>query len=123
MFSTDLYIVIFVLYSYSALRIQGKRLYDYARNGIALPEPIQPRQVYIESLELVNFDQDTCVLRVVCGGGTYMRSLVHDMANSMGTYGHMTALERTRQGRFSVRDALVLNTACFNVEKVKSAIV
>jgi tRNA pseudouridine55 synthase len=72
-------------------------------------------------LDLLDFNQDTCVLRVVCGGGTYMRSLVHDMANSMGTYAHMTALERTRQGRFSLKDALVLDSS-FGAYEVKSAI-
>lgn len=52
-----------------------------------------------------------------------MRSLVYDMANSMGTCAHMTVLERTRQGRFSIKNALLLDSTDFNVSKVKSAIV
>lgn len=44
-------------------------------------------------------------MRVVCGGGTYMRSLVHDLSISMGTCGHMIGLKRTRQGLFTVQDS------------------
>lgn len=94
-----------IVISYSALKIQGKRLYDYARQGIALPEPIQPRKVYIEDIQLLDYRGDTCELRVVCGGGTYMRSLVHDMATHMGTFAHMTALKRTKQGVFTIENS------------------
>lgn len=95
---------------HSALRLQGRRLYEYARQGIPLPEPIKARNVYIEEIDLIDFKDDTCVMRVVCGGGTYMRSLVHDMAIQMGTFAHMTALKRTKQGLFTVDDALSLDS-------------
>ncbi|KAI8977900.1 tRNA pseudouridine synthase B, partial [Pilobolus umbonatus] len=94
---------------YSALRMNGKRLYDYARQGIALPKAIEGRQTTIDELEMVEYNVDECVFRVKCGGGTYMRSLVNDMAISMGTYGHMTALIRTRQGLFNVDNSLTLD--------------
>ncbi|KAI9360681.1 tRNA pseudouridine synthase B [Pilaira anomala] len=94
---------------YSALKIQGKRLYDYARRDIELPEPIKARNVYIEQLSLISLNQDMIELKVICGGGTYMRSLVHDLSISMGTCGHMTALKRTRQGIFHLSDALLLD--------------
>lgn len=104
---------------YSALKVNGKRLYDYARQDIALPEPIKPRNVLIKELELTTFDDRNyeCQLHVVCGGGTYMRSLVHDMAISLGTYGHMTALKRTRQGNYHEKDTLSLDDT-FTVQKV-----
>lgn len=102
------------------MKIQGKRLYDYARNDLPLPEPIQPRQVTIKELELIEFkkEEDECILRVICGGGTYMRSLVNDLAIAMGTYGHMTALKRTKQGLFSTEDTLSLLDSSLTVKNV-----
>jgi tRNA pseudouridine55 synthase len=84
-------------------------MYEYARKGLELPEPIQPRNVKIAKLELGEFDGTTCILHVACGGGTYMRSLVHDIAQSLGTYAHMTELERTRQGPYTLDTALTLD--------------
>jgi tRNA pseudouridine55 synthase len=80
--------------------------------------------VHISELELVkwNRQEKECILRVICGGGTYMRSLVNDLSISMGTYGHMTALQRTRQGLFELEDTLVLDETTFSVEKVLKSI-
>lgn len=99
--------------------MNGKKLYDYARQGVPLPKPIEPRKVFIDKIELVHLNRDRteCTLRVVCGGGTYMRSIVHDMAIRMGTYAHMTALQRTQQGRFAVQDAMALD-ATLSVDSV-----
>ncbi|KAL7326524.1 pseudouridine synthase pus4 [Mucor circinelloides] len=104
---------------YSALKMNGKKLYDYARQGAPLPKPIEPRKVFIEEIELIDLNNDhtECKLRVICGGGTYMRSIVHDMAICMGTCAHMTALERTRQGQFTVQDTLKLDST-FSVDSV-----
>ncbi|KAI9249894.1 pseudouridine synthase [Sporodiniella umbellata] len=96
---------------YSALRMNGKRLYDYARNHQALPETIQPRPVFIQEIELLEFQKDSCRFRVRCGGGTYMRSLVNDMAMAMGTSGHMTGLQRTKQGPFGIQDSLAMDSS------------
>ncbi|CEP16583.1 hypothetical protein [Parasitella parasitica] len=104
---------------YSALKMNGRKLYDYARQGMPLPKPIEPRRVFIEDIKLIDFNEKECKLRIICGGGTYMRSLVHDIAISMGTYAHMTALQRTRQGRFTIDDTLKLDSN-FSVESVAS---
>ena len=95
-------------YRYSAISIQGKRAYDYARQGIELPKPIEPRQVQILALELMEFHNNNqqALFRVECGGGTYMRSLVHDIGHALGSYAHMTGLKRTRQGTMMVEDSL-----------------
>lgn len=93
-------------------------MYDYARQDITLPEPIKARSVYIEQLKLTSFSQDVIEIKVICGGGTYMRSLVHDLAIAMGTCGHMTALKRTRQGTFHVQHALQLDDT-FSVKNIK----
>jgi tRNA pseudouridine55 synthase len=98
-------------------------LYDYARNNITLPEPIKARSVYIEELQVINYNKNVLEMRVVCGGGTYMRSLVHDLAVSMGTCGHMTVLKRTRQGIFNVKGSLDLDQSTFSVQTVLKQIV
>ncbi|KAI7899056.1 tRNA pseudouridine synthase B, partial [Cokeromyces recurvatus] len=93
---------------YSAVRLQGKRLYDYARLKLDLPEPIKTRQVFVEDIQLLDFHENSCKIRVVCGGGTYIRSIVHDMATQMETCAHVTALIRTRQGDFTIDDVYKL---------------
>lgn len=98
-------------------------MYDYARKNIKLPEPIKARSVYIEELQVINYNKNVLEMRVVCGGGTYMRSLVHDIAVSMGTCGHMTELKRTRQGIFNIQDTLELNESTFSVQAVLNKIV
>ncbi|ORE07489.1 tRNA pseudouridine synthase B, partial [Rhizopus microsporus var. microsporus] len=107
---------------YSALKMNGKRLYDYARENIPLPEEIKPRVAFVKDIELLNYGNDTCVFRVECGGGTYMRSIVHDMAIAMGTFGHMTALKRTKQGLFTLDDTLPLDWESISLVNVKSKI-
>ncbi|KAJ8660912.1 tRNA pseudouridine(55) synthase [Lichtheimia ornata] len=115
---------------YSAISIQGKRAYDYARQGIPLPKPIEPRTVDIHELELLDYytkDDDTSMrLKVRCGGGTYMRSLVHDIGIELGCYGHMTGLLRTEQGGFTLDDCLTIIDAngnrCISLEDVIAAI-
>ncbi|KAG2227671.1 hypothetical protein INT45_004713, partial [Circinella minor] len=93
---------------YSAISIQGKRAYDYARQGIELPKPIEPRKVQILALELMEFHDNNqqALFRVECGGGTYMRSLVHDIGHALGSYAHMTGLKRTRQNTMTIENSL-----------------
>ncbi|KAI9266908.1 pseudouridine synthase [Phascolomyces articulosus] len=104
---------------YSAISIQGKRAYDYARQGIELPKPIEPRQVQILELELLDYQQESqkkeALFRVECGGGTYMRSLVHDIGHALGSYAHMTGLKRTRQGITMIKDTLAISNSHNNL--------
>lgn len=95
---------------YSALRVQGKRLYDYARQGVPVPVPLQARKVTIHRLELVDYNEtsQTCVLQVECGGGAYMRSLVHNMGETLGCYAHMNGLKRTKHGPITLNDCVPL---------------
>ncbi|KAG6810192.1 hypothetical protein H0H92_012956 [Tricholoma furcatifolium] len=134
---------------FSALKMDGRPLYEYARKGIPLPRPIEPRKVTVHSLELVEWlgtnhtyrwpektfseaekhametalkgatednvsvkdDLDPTVaaevpnafvLKMKVSGGTYVRSIVHDLAHSLGSAGHVVTLTRSRQGRFSL---------------------
>jgi len=99
---------------YSALKRGGKPLYALARGGAELPD-LEPRPVHIDDLAVSGDvhrtdtpQGDTCDidLIVTCSSGTYVRSLARDIAESLGTVGHVAALRRTRIGPFEVVDAL-----------------
>lgn len=77
---------------YSALKHEGRRLYDLARAGQEVPRP--PRQVRIHDLAISRFDPAEPILRVHCSKGTYIRTLVEDLAAALGTLGHVAALRR-----------------------------
>jgi tRNA pseudouridine55 synthase len=77
---------------YSALKKDGKRLYELARQGIEVDRPARP--VTIWSLEIDVFDPGMPVIRVVCSKGTYVRTLIEDLAGLLGTVGHVAALRR-----------------------------
>ena len=91
---------------YSALKRDGKALYEYARAGIELERA--PRRVTIHALELLGFDGDRVRLRVACSKGTYIRSLAMDIGAALGCGAHLTALRRTRIGRFGLDEAVGL---------------
>lgn len=85
---------------YSALKRDGKPLYEYARQGIELERP--PRKVTIYRLELLDFDGRQARLLVDCSKGTYIRTLAQDIGRVLGCYGHLSALRRTRVGPFDI---------------------
>jgi tRNA pseudouridine55 synthase len=85
--------------AYSAIKIDGARAYDLARDGEIVV--IDPRPVVIESLVLVDMPDDaTSIFEARCGKGTYVRALARDMGRLMGCYGHVIALRRTEVGPF-----------------------
>jgi tRNA pseudouridine55 synthase len=83
---------------YSALKRDGQRLYQLARKGIEVPR--EPRPVTIHSLDGVSWDGSRLSLEVRCSKGTYIRTLVEDVARALGTVGHVVDLRRTRLGPF-----------------------
>jgi len=83
---------------YSALKQDGKRLYELARKGIEVPR--EPRSVRIHALHRTGWDGREISFEVRCSKGTYVRTLVEDMASALGTTGHVTALRRTQLGPF-----------------------
>src|SRR6478735_278967 len=92
---------------FSALKVDGKRAYDLARAGETVE--LKPRTVRIEHLELLGRpDADHADLVVACGKGTYIRSLGRDLALSLGTVGHLSALRRTVAGPFREEAAISL---------------
>lgn len=148
--------------------MDGKPLYEYARKGIPLPRPIEPRNVTIHSLELVEWlecdhsfrwpekkltedekqllektlrsvddkakvedtagaDQEAndvptaFVLRMRVSGGTYVRSIAHDLGHALGSAAHVVTLTRIRQGRFTVRPNEPSDMACVSYEVFEKA--
>ena len=93
---------------YSAIKIQGKKLYELARKGVEVER--KPRPVTIFDLELLGWPDpgEDFPLRVVCSKGTYVRTLCHDIGGALGCGGTMAALRRTRVGAFSIGDAVTL---------------
>lgn len=96
---------------YSAVKINGKKLYEYARGGIKVDLP--KRMVNIKSLELINnikYENNKTSFQIRChvSKGTYIRSLVNDIAHELGTVGTMTSLNRVKQGIFNISDSYTL---------------
>jgi tRNA pseudouridine55 synthase len=92
--------------AYSAIKINGERAYDMARDGEVVE--IAPRPVTIHALELISSDETCSVIEARCGKGTYVRAIARDLGRLLGCYGHVTALRRTRVGPFNEEDAVPL---------------
>ena len=91
---------------YSAVKINGKKLYEYARENIDIELP--KREVSIYELELLDFNKDSFKFRTRVSKGTYIRSLINDICSKLNTYGVMTDLIRTKQGKFSINESYTL---------------
>lgn len=93
---------------YSAIKINGKKLYEYARKGEKVE--IQPREIEIYSLELININTEKKQIefRVKCSKGTYIRTLCENIAEKLKTVGYMKELKRTQVGEFELKDAITI---------------
>tara|TARA_R110002049_G_scaffold37208_1_gene117498 strand:+ start:64549 stop:65244 length:696 start_codon:yes stop_codon:yes gene_type:complete len=89
---------------FSAIKKDGKRLYEFARAGEAVE--IKPRSVNISEFEITNINGLNIDFRVVCSKGTYIRSLANDFGKALHSGAHLSALRRTKIGDFDVKDAL-----------------
>ena len=89
---------------FSAIKKDGKRLYEFARSGKDVEVPI--RTIQISEFEITNIQLPDVDFRVVCSKGTYIRSLAHDFGKALGNGAHLTSLRRTRIGNFLVSDAV-----------------
>ena len=93
---------------YSALKVNGQKLYDLARKGKEVER--QPRPITIHELELLHFDGQDARIRVRCSKGTYIRTLCEDMGEKLECRGTMAALRRTRAGEYTIEKAVPLQT-------------
>ena len=91
---------------FSAIKKQGRRLYDLARAGIEVER--DPRKVQVFRLQLLDWSPSLVTVEVECGRGFYMRSLAHDLGQKLGCGGHLKSLIRLRSGPFEISEALSL---------------
>lgn len=94
---------------YSAIKVKGKKLYEYARKNQEVEIP--KRQITIYDIQLLNINkqENQIEFEVYCSKGTYIRSICEDIAKKLGTVGYMKELERTKVGDFSLSDAIKIN--------------
>ena len=93
---------------YSAIKINGKKLYEYARKGQEIE--LKPRKIEIYNIKLINYsvEEKQIKFEVFCGKGTYIRSLCEDIAIKFGTVGYMKELNRTRVGDFYIENSITI---------------
>lgn len=91
---------------YSAIKVNGKKLYDLARSGVTVER--QPRKITITDIQLLTAKDNTLLFDVVCSKGTYIRSLCMDIGEKVGCPAVMSFLVRTRVGQFSLQEALTV---------------
>ena len=92
---------------YSAVKVNGKKLYEYARAGeqVELPK----REINITNIELISFKDDEIKFKTTVSKGTYIRALIDDICNKLNTVGTMSSLIRTKQGKFTLEETFTLN--------------
>ena len=94
---------------YSAIKVNGKKLYEYARKGLTIK--VEPRKITIYSIEILNIDTENeeIQIRVSCSKGTYIRTLCETIAKKLGTVGTMKTLERERVGIFDIKNSIKIS--------------
>lgn len=92
---------------YSAVKVDGKRAYDYAREGQAVE--LKPKLLVIDEIEVLKFSLPELKIRVVCSKGTYIRALARDIGEALHSGAHLTALERTRIGEVTLDKCLKID--------------
>jgi len=91
---------------YSAVKVQGRKAYEMARQGEEVE--LAPRKITVHHLEVLEWAPPEVVIDVHCSSGTYVRSLANDLGNALGCGAYLVGLRRTKSGRFSLRDATPL---------------
>lgn len=99
---------------YSAIKINGKKLYEYARKNEKIE--LEPRHIEIYKMDLIDIIKDTIIFKVQCSKGTYIRSLCEDIAKRLNTVGYMQELERSRVGKFDIKDSITIEELEQNIE-------
>jgi tRNA pseudouridine55 synthase len=89
---------------FSAIKVEGRPLYAYARKGVAVD--VKPRRITVHELTLTGMTENDATFRVVCSGGTYVRSIAHDLGAAVGCGAHVVFLRRTSAGRFNVEQSV-----------------
>jgi tRNA pseudouridine55 synthase len=98
---------------YSAIKKDGKRLYEIAREG--LTTEIKPREVQVHSFEITKIEMPKVSFKIICSKGTYIRSLAYDFGKSLNSGAYLSELRRTKIGEFSVEDAIEIDQMAENL--------
>ena len=108
---------------YSAIKVNGKKLYEYARNGQIVE--IAPRNIEIYEINLQEIDKKSNEIKfkVSCSKGTYIRSLCEDIAVNLGTIGYMKELNRTKVGRFNIENSITIEELEKTSENIEEKII
>ena len=106
---------------YSAIKVGGKKFYELARKGKEIGE-IKSRLVNIKNIELLELDENIAKIKVACSKGTYVRSLIRDIAQKLGTVAVMSDLIRTKSGAFKIENALEIGEYCESSDLISSII-
>jgi len=101
--------------AHSAIKIEGKRMYELARQGKEVK--MEPRKVTIKEFEITGMEMPVVYFRVVCSTGTYIRSLANDFGEWLGCGAYLSSLCRTRIGEFELKDAMTIEDFIASVEK------
>ena len=102
--------------TYSAIKINGKRAYEYARKGDEVE--LKPKTLVIDEIELLDYKMPEIVVRVVCSKGTYIRALARDIGEALQSGGHLTALRRTQIGDIRVENCLQYDDFVENLNNI-----
>ena len=100
---------------YSAIKVNGKKLYEYARHGEQVE--IEPRTIEIYDLQLVHIQNQEITYKVYCSKGTYIRTLCEKIAEKLDTVGYMKELKRTQVGEFSIENSITIEKLENDIEK------
>lgn len=99
---------------FSAVKVNGKRAFDYAREGKDLK--LQPKKVVIESIEIISFEPPFVKIKILCSKGTYIRALARDIGKELKCGAYLSELRRTKIGKFSVKNAIDIDTFINNID-------
>ncbi len=105
--------------AHSAIKIDGKRVYELARQGKEVK--LEPRKVTIHTFDITSTELPVIHFRVVCSTGTYIRSLAHDLGQALGCGAYLSSLCRTRIGAFRIDDALSIGDFEEKIKQMKAA--
>lgn len=101
---------------YSAVKVDGKRAYNYAREGQEVE--LKPKLLVIDEIEVLDFTLPVLKIRVVCSKGTYIRALARDIGLALGSGAHLTGLERTRIGDIKLEDCWQIDDLVKHLEEL-----
>lgn len=95
--------------NFSAKKIKGQRAYKLAREGKEVK--LEPREVAVNEIEILNYKWPVLSLRIACGKGTYIRSIARDLGQELGVGGYLTALQRTKVGQYMIDQSVSIEEA------------